>query len=283
MPKIKTKSAIFYKHALNVLRHGYTDPETGRRMGKFADGFEAKDGFDLRRMHQWTPAQKGKITRLFKTIDKLTSRPFQVYRTRNKKNLRKVQQAAQHDEFPKNLKVAFVPSSSQEARVKISITKKGNVKFKQGSIRREVIDFASYGYTPEDLALDPGAVVEDVARQVPANRYKIQAGEHEVNQGRSIGRMGSSFPLEKLKEAVRKMVNYYSADRFDKDNKNSSYFGNWLFGVVGYNFDEYADYRQYQAAYNRARQQTQKKRGALRQQLKRRIKKERAEKRRGKK
>lgn len=283
MPKIKTKSEIFYKHALKVLRHGYIDPETNKRMGKFADGFEASDGFDLRKFNSWSPAQKGKITRLFKTIDKLTSRPFQVYRTTNKKNLRKVQQAAQHDEFPKNLKVAFVPSSSQKEKVKIRITRKGNVKFKQGSVSRDVIDFSSYGYTPEDLALDPGGVVEDVAKQVPANRYKIQGGEHEVNQGRSIGRMGSSFPLEKLKEAVRKMVNYYSAERFDADNKNSSYFGNWLFGVVGYNFDEYSDYRQYQAVYNRARQATQKKRASLRQQLKRRIAKEKAAKRRGKK
>jgi len=283
MPKIKTKSAVYYKYAINVLRHGYIDPDTNKRQGKFADGFEASDGFDIRQINRWTPAQKGKISRMFRIIDKLTSRPFQVYRSRNKKNLRKVQQAAQHDEFPKNLKVAFVPSSSQKARVKIRITKKGNVKFKQGSVRREVIDFASYGYAPEDLALDPGAVVEDVARQVPANRYKIQAGEHEVNQGRSIGRMGSSFQRNKLKEAVMKMVNYYSADRFDVNNKNSSYFGNWLFGIVGYTFDEYADYRQYQAAYNNARIAKKKRNKALRLKLKRAIAKEKAAKRRGKK
>ena len=138
-PKTKT----FYKHAINVLRHGYVDTETNKRMGKFADGFDPSDGYDMRKINDWTPAQKAKITRMFKTVDKLTSRPFQVYKSKNKARLKKVQQAAQHDEFPKQLKVAFVPTSGRAERVKVRVTKKGRIKFKQGAIAKETIDWAA--------------------------------------------------------------------------------------------------------------------------------------------
>lgn len=279
MSKLKTKNDIFYKHAINVLRHGYIDPQTKKRQGKFAEGFDPADGYDLRKIHQWTPAQKAKITRMFNIVDRLTNRPFQIYRARNKKNLKRVQQAAQHGTFPKNLKVAFVPTNSQKKKVKIRITKKA-VKFKQGRVSRDVINFESFGYTPDDLALDPVGVVQDVVSRVPADTYKIQAGENvEVNRGKSIRRMGNNWPAGRIADAVSRMVNYYSSDVYDPDDKNSSYFGNWLFGLVAYQFDKKRDFMDYDAAYSRARIQAADRRAALRQRLKRRIAKEKAEKR----
>lgn len=272
----KARSNLFYKQAIQVLRHGYTDPETNRRQGKFADGFDVADGYDLRKINDWSPAQKAKVTRMFKVVDKLTSRPYQVYKSRDPRRLKQVQKAAQHDEFPRGLKVAFVPTSAQAERVKVKVSKTGKVKFKQGSIAREIIDFENYGYSPEQLAIDPVGVIRDVTTRAPANRYKIQAGEHEVNQGSSIRGMGSSWTADKLPIAISKMINQYSADRFDPEDKNSSYYGNWLFGVVAYNFDEYTNYQNYQAAYNRARQVSKDRRAALRAQAKRRIDKEKA-------
>jgi len=274
MAKLKTRNSTFYKHAINVLRHGYIDPQTKKRQGKFASGFDPSDGYDLRKIHSWTPAQKAKITRLFKIVDKLTARPFQIYRTSNKKNLRRVQEAAQHGIYPKELKVAFVPSNSLKKKVKIRITKRG-VKFKQGHVTRRVIDFATFGYTPDDVAIDPVGVVNDIVARVPASTYKIQAGENvEVGRGKSIRMLGNNWPADRVADVVSRMVNYYSSDTYDASDRGSSYFGNWLFGLVAYNFDKERDFMDYDAAYSRARIKAQDRRAALRQKMKRRQAKE---------
>jgi len=272
MTKFSTRNRTFYKYAIGVLRHGFIDSETGKRQGKYADGFDPASGYDLRRFNEWTPAQKARITKAFKVVDSLASRPYQIYKTTNKKRLNKVQRASQHETFPKWLKVAFVPTNGQREKVRVRITKRGIVKFKQGSVNRQTINFQDYGYTLEDVALDPVAVTQNVVSQVKATRYKIQAGEHEVNRGKSLGvRPGNSWPGERITAMVQRMVNYYSADKYDPEDSNSSYFGNWLFGLVAYNFDVFDDYRKYQVAYQNTRRATKRKRAALRSKLRRDI------------
>lgn len=263
------KGPSFYKAAVKVLRHGFEDPETGRRMGKFAKGFEASEGFDLRKIEDWTPAQKRKVTKMFALIDELTARPFTVYRARDTKRLEQVQKAAQHPYIDKNLKVAFIPVNRKQP-VKVRINKKGQVTFKQGNVARIPINFSDYGITPADLALDTKQAVKKIVKAVPAKRYRVQAGEFECNEMYSAGIIGSAFVGDELPEVIEKLVNKYSSENgYDPEDSNSSWYGNWLFGVIGYQYESLTDYKALRAAYGREKRDLADRRKALRLRAKR--------------
>jgi hypothetical protein len=216
----------FYKYAVGILRHGYINSETGKRMGKFADGFDAKDGYDLRRVDEWTPAQKAAVTRLYRHVNHLAARPFKIYKTKNKKRLRSVQEFSQHEYYPKKLKVAFVPVGDPSDKIKIKV--RGDVV----SMKEKNVLISKIPLDSKELLRDPKATIEMAIANRPEKSFAIQAGKYEI-QG--------THSRSQIADEVLKLMNKYSADRFDKNNSSSHYFGNWMGGLVAYKFDKLRD------------------------------------------
>lgn len=259
-----------YIDAVKALRHGVEDPITGESTGKLADGFEARDGYDLRRFDEWTPAQKAKVTKLYNLVDHLTARPFYVYRGRKPENIRLMQEVAQHEEFPKELKVAFLPSPAK-IKPKIRITKKREVVIKQGRITRRAVVLENVGLTPEDFALDPkGATKQALEELEPGKAYQIKMGKYLSKNAYSKGY---------LPKKVAMLVEKYGADNYDPTDPSSSYFGNWLMGFEVYQFDRREDFDNFRRAQTRSREALREERERARRKWRRKY----GKKRRGKK
>jgi len=186
-----------------------------------------------------TSAAKAQISRYYFYIQKLTVRPHQVYRTRNADHLRTVQEFAQHDPNRfQQLRVAFVPNDGAE-RMRIRFDAKGRVHGETVHLTKIAI--------PLDVRklIKGGAkyIDEQIDAAPPAKRYVVQAGEFEV-------------PFADMRSGITKrVVRYmekYGADKYDADDKNSHYFGNWMFGITGFNFTEQSDMMAYRTAQRKA-------------------------------
>lgn len=209
--------------------------------------------YDLRQ--PLTSGAKRRINDYYEYIQKLTIRPHQVYRARSEDVLRSVQRFAQHDKRHKFLKVAFVVNAGSE-RMKIRIGKDGRVRGRTGNISLfEIpIDAATVARlaADDDEQDDPevNSVREYIAALIDdapeAKRYVPQAGAFEVP---------GSYHRKFIVDEVVKLMGRYGADKNDPDDRNSHYWGNWLFGINGYNFHEQADI----GAYREARRQAAKK------------------------
>lgn len=197
--------------------------------------------YDLRK--PLSSAAKAQISKYYGYIQKLTVREHQVYRSTNKDNLRAVQRFAQHDPKKYNrIKVAFVPNAGTE-RMKLTIGKDGRVRGTTGNISQIEIplDAEALAEHDEDGTLEEyiDSVIDDAP---PAKRYVVQAGEFEVPSARS-----RNFITEYVADLMRR----YDASKFNPDDKNSHYYGNWMFGLIGYNFHAQSQLDEYRATKRR--------------------------------
>jgi len=198
--------------------------------------------YDLRK--PLSSAAKAQITAYYGYIQKLTVRQHQIYRSRDRKKLRAVQRFAQHDPNRfQHLKVAFVPNAGAE-RMRITIAKDGTVRGKTGKIAQVEIPLDKIALVKADEQGRAAQYVENAINNAPgAARYVVQAGEFEV-------------PTAHLRTTITRYVvdlmSRYSSDNFDKNDKNSHFYGNWMFGITGYNFTEQSDMEAYRAAKRRA-------------------------------
>ncbi len=198
--------------------------------------------YDLRK--PLSSAAKAQISAYYGYIQKLTVRQHQIYRSNDPKKLRAVQRFAQHDPHRfRKLKVAFVPNAGDE-RMRITIDKDGRVRGKTRHIGQVEIPLDKYELIEADEEGRAAEYVEDAIDAAPsAKRYVVQAGEFEV-------------PTAHLRTTVTRYVvdlmSRYSADNYDKDDKNSHFYGNWMFGITGYNFDDQKDMESYRAEKRRA-------------------------------
>lgn len=195
--------------------------------------------YDLRK--PLASAQKAKINKYYDYIQKLTIRPHQVFRARTDKKLRAVQRFAQHDSHHRELRVAFVPNAGSE-RMRISVTKRGEVRGRTGHIRVFEIPLDHMKLVTEGRSY----IQRKINEGPDVQRYVIQAGAFE-----NVGAYAKPFIVD---EVLKKMERYGS-DKYDADDPNSHYFGNWLFGLNGYRFRRQEELM----AYREARRQAAKK------------------------
>lgn len=241
---------------MKLLRHGYYDSDRERHVGKFAKGFEARDGFNLREIDDWTPAQKAKVTRYFNQVDKLMARPFTIVRSRKPENLKLVQEAAQHQEYLPDIKVAFVPVARPGEPTEVIITRptkaepKKRVIIRERGVKREPVTFERAGLGFEDLADDIDGAVATFTEQFPGKLYVPLAGEYEM-KGQATNAGALAGQLAAL------MDKYSEEEGHDPDDPNSHYWENWLFGVAVYDFrtqKEFTAFRRERTAASKALQ-----------------------------
>ena len=231
--RVIRRTKEFYSYAVKILRRGFEGVD-GKRGGKLFDGFEAADGFNLRYIGEWTAAQKSRVTRAFTAVDKLASRAHKVIRPRNKKNLKRLQQAAQHGKTIKGLKVAFVPVADPENKIKIKYTKSA-VKIQENKVGKTYIEFDK-----EKLITSPKQEIRAKVDANPARVYNVGNEHYFINT--------PLYDVAEVEEEVLRLQNKYNSDRFDPDDPNSHYHGNWLDGLIGYNYETRADGLDYRGA-----------------------------------
>lgn len=238
-----------------------------RIIRRYADGFGAKDGFDLRALSKQgskalTKSQRQKLYRYFNTIAELESRPHQIIRPRNKKRLRAMQEFSRHTDFPKDLKVAFYPT---EGKVKIRWS--GNrptqaVRLDTGEI------ITSLFFNMRQLVTNPDReIANTLGKANDDSFFYIMAGEHMIRR---------AFDKSGVTREILILMERYSGDHEDPNDPNSSFFGNWMLGLEvqqGLGFFEQRDKRRKEFAiredYQRARTLARKERRGKRKMAKR--------------
>jgi hypothetical protein len=186
----------------------------------------------------------------YEKLQALTSRPVKIYRPRSPKKLATAQHEAHGGYKLRGLRVAFVPVSQPKAPAKITISKNGKLIVRQNGVKTTRINISTI-----DLVIDPIASVNNAIAGSTAKQFGIQAGElHRVeSRGAESNKILAFSPPHLIAEQVAKLTSQYGADKYDPDDSNSHYFGNWLFGVIAYEYEKFNDYRAHQAAYGRQR------------------------------
>jgi hypothetical protein len=229
----------FYRDAVKDLRRGIIiDRDTGERTGKLASGFEARDGYNLRDVDTWTPAEKAKVTRLWNLVDELTAKPYQIVRKRKPENIHAVQKFAQHGTYPPELKVAIIKVAYPEEKAEVEVDPDTMVvTVTERGVSRRTHDFADY-VDYDDLENFPRDTIKAMIAAVPESKmYGIQAGQYEVDR---------TYTERGVTTAVINLMNKYSEGKGHNPNdKNSSHWLNWLGGIVAYEYESVPKMEQY--------------------------------------
>src|SRR5690606_10235489 len=131
--------------------------------------------------------------------------------------LRAAQEFAQHERFLPGINVAFIPVANPDEKVKISISKGGQVV-----LRSKHVTTRSLRLSARKLVDDPEKHVNAVIRREPdAKRFTIQAGKYEIPR---------SFSRKQIASGVARYV-----ARYDNEDANN-YFGNWMHGLSAHQF-----------------------------------------------
>lgn len=232
---------VSYSFALKQLRRlEYVDEQGEIRSLKPAKGFEAKDGYDLRKINEWTPAQKRKITRYYKELDDLTSRPFHPFAPRSKSHLKISQKYSQHRSgFPK-FKVAFIPTDGS-VTPKVKFTKKGEMRVIQKGVEKQ-----AFFLSLNTLLTDPKGAMDSITQATGFDTFTIMAGTHEI-----FSLLGDSATI---------------ADEIAKKQKKYDNHREWLHGVIGYKFKKEDQLIDYVNERRRKSNELKKERARLRRQ-----------------
>lgn len=175
---------------------------------------------------------KAKINRYYDYLQRLTTRPTQIYRTKDPARLKKVQIFAQHDikAFPQ-IKVAFVPNDGKE-KMRITFNNKGRVIAKTKYVSKILIELDPIKAM---AAEESGNLADYIDSRIdsapPVLRYIVQAGEFEV-------------PIARSREFITEYV-VDLANRYGSNESDNHHYKNWLHGIVGYNFQNQSNYDDY--------------------------------------
>lgn len=204
--------------------------------------------YDLRK--PLSSAAKTRINTYYDYVDKLTVREHFVYRPKRADRLKKAQAYAQQNPRYNKLAVAFIPKGVDK-RPRVAWNKKGELHIRGENIERVAI------FIDRDELLeaeDTAQYIDDLINDAsPAKRYSIMAGEFEI-------------PITWLRsEITRKTLQFMSKYDADKpgcnpDKNSSHYWGNWLFGINGYNFRNQQELTDYKVAQTTATKQRARER-----------------------
>lgn len=264
----KQKSALTKEYNRAVLANSTDELAAKKKYGEmlrilrpFVDGFETRDGYDLRKIDKLSPARKAKLTRYYKKAVMLASKQFELYYPRDKKTRKIVERQANQQGFPQFTGV-FYPAP---AGSKLTFDSRAKTLRALG-LRWATVKylFEEYDVDLEALADNPESTVKEFLDTLPHKKYSINAGEHSVGQG--VPRL---FTRGAASRKVAELVLKYGSDFADPNDPNSSFHGNWLNGVQGWDFASREDEQEY---VNRTRAESEERRRykrALRKRTKR--------------
>lgn len=235
-----------------------------KRIRPFAKQFSARNGYNLKDIDSWTPAMKGQLTKHFKKGVELTSRQVELYHSPNEDNMEAVAELAGQKGYRFNS--VFYPAPPG---FKLRYNKRTNTVQATGPRAQFVTyDWDQFGVSPEQLADDPQGVALAVMNQLDHRRFSIRAGEGNIGKGARAIRTATTTAGR-----IQALIEKYNADDYDPDDPNSSWFGNWLLGIEGWDFDSRESEEDYTRTSRAESRERRRYKRAERRKLKARIRK----------
>lgn len=187
----------------------------------FGEMFKARSGFDLRKLDEWTPTMKSRVTKYYHVMAPLIARPHTVRRYRDPDHLKEAVAYSQQEKWLKGQRAAVFDIARDE-KLEVKFSRGGRIKVQRGGVlvRKAYFDMATFIEDP------PAAVDQALDELEGATRFKLIMGPHE-SRGYFKSRDG-------LMAGIAFFRGQYSEDEEDPEDEHSHYFGNWLFGVIGY-------------------------------------------------
>lgn len=258
---------------------GYLDKL--RFIRQFTRGFAARDGYDARKYATWSSARKAQITRYYSAITAKLSRSHYLYHPRTSAHLRAGLRYVGMSSYRKlRVVILSVPMTMtiegeyKPVKPKIRFTSTGEMVVNIRGIERRALLFEELGYTPDEVISQPEVVMADIMDRFPAQRYAVIAKEYEV--GRGIPQL---YRGSEIVSVITAFLEKYNDEDYDPDDSNSSYWGNWLHGVMAYSFGDIneqlsylrsmADFREQVRRGNEQRRMLRKKVYRIEQSIKR--------------
>lgn len=180
--------------------------------------------------------QKSYITKAWQEYQALTIRPTKIYRTKDKKRLKMVQNASQHI-GKVNFDVAFIPTINASATVK--------VKGDKIIVSSKYVDEIKILFNMRAMAENPEAELQRVLRENPEyDQFVLMAGEYIWNGGISRGRV--------IDRILPQLMRYTPGGAgYEKRGPNSHYL-NWAIGLRGLKAKRQESVEDYLRDYNKA-------------------------------
>lgn len=182
----------------------------------FGDTFKPSEGYDLRYMDEWTPAQKAKVTEYYRVMAPRLAGDYVVKRYRRKDHLRSAINEAHQEKVLKGQKaVLFSVDPGEELDVRFSRTGKALVS-------RNNVDQETLLFNKRAFLEDPQAEIDRVLSETNANVFRIVTGENESLR---------TFTRSDLAVYIFKLIQDYGEDNVEYEWE---FFENWLNGIVAY-------------------------------------------------
>lgn len=261
----KKRSNAFYLLALK----GTADKDGPLQYGlrDVARGFTAKDGYRVKEINEWTPAQKAKITRYWHQLNEITAQPVYAYKARSRKRLEQVQETIGQGtgyEF----KVAFIPhvpkkdKRGRETKPRVDV-ESGVVRIRERGYNKVMVELDA-----DELASDTKGEIKRGLELVPdATRFTVMAGKNE---------MPGLFDRKLIADRIMRLMAQYdgvkplprgSGNKGDAPKHHS--WDQWLKGMIAYEFPRTTQkvVATTAVAFDTARRALQKRRRAERKRL----------------
>lgn len=188
----------------------------------FGDTFDAKNGFNLRKMDDVTPAQKRKITRYYRVMaNKLSGAPVQIFRPRRKDHLESAIDASLQEERLPGQKAAIFVIPDAKQKVQVRFRRDGTAVTKRGRLTEQSLLFDK-----NEFINDWKGELDRVLENVPdAKVFKFIAGGNKSSD---------TFTRADLVARIAQLIETYTEEREEATGFVDRFFGEWLNGVIAY-------------------------------------------------
>jgi len=220
--------------------------QRARRMrGLFGDQFKASDGYDLRSINSWTPAQKAKVTKYFRVMAPHITGDFVVKRYRRQDSLDAALDASLQEQDVKlkgQTAVAFSVDPGDKLAVKINRSTKtvttSRINKKTGemiftdkrvlvttaNVIKNGLGFSKLIFDKQAFLEDPDAEIDRVLDESTANIFRVLVGGQQQNK---------ALTRNMVKDEIFNLIRDYSPRNIERDQDQRP-FDEWLNGLVAY-------------------------------------------------
>lgn len=156
-----------------------------KQLRRFAKGFDAKNGYDLRHVDQWSKHQKAKARKYYRELHAYMSRANYIYRPRRKDRLKKAIRYGQMEPLP-GWKAALIPTPAPD-KTRVKVSRAGRMSLNVAGVR-----IMEYFFNIDHFLHDPDAALSNVKNQfetidVPnVTGYQTMVGKHVVADIRDL-------------------------------------------------------------------------------------------------
>lgn len=182
----------------------------------FGDTFKASEGYDLRSIDRWTPAQKAKVTEYFDVMRPRLAGDFVAKRYRRKDHIESAVIESHQEKLLKGQKaVLFSIDPGEDLDIRFS--RSGKALVSRNAVGQDTLLFNKRAFME-----DPSAEIERVLAETDANVFRIVTGANESLR---------TFTRSDLAAHIYKLIADYGEDNVMYEWEQ---YENWLNGIVAY-------------------------------------------------